>query len=307
MKTITKILLFVLVSPAISVKANASFSSDYAGTSSGQFLKIGPSPRANGMGSAFTAITDDSSSIYWNPAGLLNVKTKEISFTHASVFEDINYDWLGYSNATKWGAIGIGLQYLNYDDITTRDTSGATTGKITPKDMVATLSLAKEIRSLFLGINIKYIYSKIDNSATALALDIGTQYKRLLDKKIKIGFVAQNLGTKIKYSDISETLPVTFKLGAGYEMTNNLILSADIGFPKDAQSYTAVGGEYSRSFGENIKGAIRAGYNTISKDLKSSGFSAGFGISYKSMKFDYSYSSMGDLDGINRFGISLDF
>ncbi len=307
MKNTTKILLIVLISPAIIIKANANFSSDYAGTSSVQFLKIGPGPRANGMGTAFTAITDDSSSIYWNPAGLLNIKTKEIGFTHASLFEDINYDWLGYAKATKWGAMGIGLQYLNYDDIITRDTSGAATGKITPKDMAATLSLAKEIQSVYLGINIKYIYSKIDNSATAFALDIGAQYKQLLDKKLKIGFVAQNLGTKIKYSDISETLPITLKLGAGYEITNNLILSADIGSPKDAQSYTALGVEYFHSFGENTKGAIRAGYNTISKDLKSSGFSGGFGIYYKSIKFDYSYSSMGDLDGINRFGISLNF
>ena len=50
------------------------------GTYSLQFLKIGVSARGIGMGGAFTAIADDASATYWNPAGMVDVtRTKGAS------------------------------------------------------------------------------------------------------------------------------------------------------------------------------------------------------------------------------------
>jgi len=40
------------------------------GTAALQFLKLGVDARAIGMGEAYTAVSDDISSVYWNPAGL---------------------------------------------------------------------------------------------------------------------------------------------------------------------------------------------------------------------------------------------
>ncbi len=42
--------------------------SDQVGTSMANFLKIGVGPRAIAMGDAFVALSDDASSLYWNPA-----------------------------------------------------------------------------------------------------------------------------------------------------------------------------------------------------------------------------------------------
>ena len=36
----------------------------------GSFLNFGTGARSQAMGSAFTALCDDASAIYWNPAGL---------------------------------------------------------------------------------------------------------------------------------------------------------------------------------------------------------------------------------------------
>ena len=39
------------------------------GTTVAQFLKIPVGARAQGMGSAFVAVANDATAIYWNPAG----------------------------------------------------------------------------------------------------------------------------------------------------------------------------------------------------------------------------------------------
>nr|HQV31862.1 hypothetical protein [Calditrichia bacterium] len=41
-----------------------------AGTTAAQFLKIGVGGRAIGMGNAYTAIAEDITAVFWNPAGI---------------------------------------------------------------------------------------------------------------------------------------------------------------------------------------------------------------------------------------------
>ena len=50
------------------------------GTTAAQFLKIGADPRGTAMGNAYVAMNGDASSIFWNPAGLANVKGIETVF-----------------------------------------------------------------------------------------------------------------------------------------------------------------------------------------------------------------------------------
>lgn len=48
--------------------------------------------RAMGMGGAYTALADDASAVYWNPAGLANVRW--VSFTPVLAFETTGFDSL---------------------------------------------------------------------------------------------------------------------------------------------------------------------------------------------------------------------
>ncbi len=47
---------------------------------------FGIGPRAMGMGGAFSAVADDASAVYWNPAGLVQVPNYVISFSSAPVY-----------------------------------------------------------------------------------------------------------------------------------------------------------------------------------------------------------------------------
>ena len=48
------------------------------GTTAAPMLKVGIG-RATGMGDAFVAVADDASSAYWNPAGLAQLTTRQIT------------------------------------------------------------------------------------------------------------------------------------------------------------------------------------------------------------------------------------
>ena len=52
------------------------------GTTTGELLKIPVGTRAIGMGEAYTALADDSSALYWNPAGMSLTNQKEVTFEH---------------------------------------------------------------------------------------------------------------------------------------------------------------------------------------------------------------------------------
>jgi len=51
------------------------------GLSGGQFLKIGVGARGTGMAGAMSSITNDVTSIFWNPAGLADVKRYAADFS----------------------------------------------------------------------------------------------------------------------------------------------------------------------------------------------------------------------------------
>jgi len=53
------------------------------------FLSVGHGARANAMGEAFVAVADNSSAIYWNPAGLTQLREDEISASYSDRFDGL--------------------------------------------------------------------------------------------------------------------------------------------------------------------------------------------------------------------------
>src|SRR4051794_16539502 len=66
---------------------------------SNEFLNIGVGARAFGMSNVQTAIANDVTAAYWNPAGLLNIKSKyEVALMHSEYFAGIaKYDYAGFA------------------------------------------------------------------------------------------------------------------------------------------------------------------------------------------------------------------
>ncbi|PCJ64586.1 MAG: hypothetical protein COA58_12675 [Bacteroidetes bacterium] len=70
---------------------------------SNEFLSIGVGARAFGMSNSVIASTDDVTSGFWNPAGLVGQKDKlQLSFMHSNYFNGLaNYDYLALSTKVK--------------------------------------------------------------------------------------------------------------------------------------------------------------------------------------------------------------
>ncbi|MBU1951190.1 MAG: UPF0164 family protein, partial [Candidatus Eisenbacteria bacterium] len=92
-----------------------------------EFLKIGAGARALGMGGGFTALADDASAAYWNPAGLVFLDNSELLLMHAEFLGALaNYDYGGFAQPMEQGvkrsALGVSVARFAVDDIQiTRD------------------------------------------------------------------------------------------------------------------------------------------------------------------------------------------
>jgi len=160
---------------------------------SNEFLNLGVGGRAMAMANAQVAISEDVTSGYWNPAGLLRIKNKyEGALMHASYFAGIaNYDYIGFATPIdSLSHLGATIIRFAVDDIPdTRylyDANGAINYDnirfFTAADYAFVLSYARRIptlKNLQLGGNIKVIHRKVGEFASAwgFGVDLGAQLK----------------------------------------------------------------------------------------------------------------------------------
>ena len=291
----------------------SSYASSSAGTTPVPFLKYGAGARAAGMGNAFSAVADGGADmIYWNPAGIASVARKEASLMYLSGLEGISYGWASHIMPALCGNFGAAIQYMSSGDIPGTGINGESLSDFSTYDFALALSYARyydfgKAGMLDYGANLKYIYSKIDASASAFAVDIGAIFT-LSDNATSFGAVMQNAGTSIKYNEESEVLPFVVRAGASRVFFEKLLIAFDLNFPNDNDIFPSFGAEYSLNVMQDADIAVRAGYDGRQKDID--GFSrlnAGFGFKYMDYMFDYAFSPHGDLGNVHRVSLGILF
>ena len=281
------------------------------GTTGANYLKIGLGARAVGLGESYTAAADDTSAIYWNTAGLSEVRSARVDF--------MQLNWLaGISAKTIFGAYPLSEKdtlgaYIMMMD-TPQDLETRYAGSDIPaydqayadqnnkfKSAMSVLNLGYSrilSRKLSAGLGLKVINEDLaGDQANGLALDAGMIYKDLLPS-LKLGVSVQNIGLKTLRAE--EELPMTVAAGAAYTLQlfkNDLNLLADVKVPNDNDPRLGVGAEYW--LGNIIAG--RVGYNTFSK------MSLGLGLSLMGLVADYAYVPMGELGVTHRFSVGYIF
>ena len=82
---------------------------------SNEFLQIGVGAKALGMSNASVARVGDVTSGYWNPAGLVNVRSLvSVGLMHSEYFAGIaKYDYLGVAHALNPNT-SIGLSIIRF-------------------------------------------------------------------------------------------------------------------------------------------------------------------------------------------------
>lgn len=300
MKKTLRLFLTLLMCAA----ARQGFCANTAGTGAFPFLKLPADARSAGMGEAVAGAASGPMALFQNPAGLVHAKAAGFAFSHALLVEEISYDVLGAALPLKNGmVISAGAQYLRYGSLASLDNTGAPAGSLSPKDgafaLGCGLSLYEDIAA---GITVKYLSSKVSDSATTAAMDLGFM---LSDESFSIGFTAQNMGKGLKFHEEESPLPVNLKFGMSVHYVDNWLLTADFNFPKDGSAWVAAGAEYAFARKENWALLGRAGYNTAAIDTEGiNGFSAGFGLVRNSLSFDYAFKTMGMLGSTHHLGLT---
>ncbi len=109
--------------PLLLVVALAVASPAAATKYAGEFLKAPVGPRAIGMGGAFTAVADDATAPYWNPAGMVYLPYREVVAQHAEKFGSlVNQDYLTGvwplgGPTGRQSALGVSVIRVAVDDI----------------------------------------------------------------------------------------------------------------------------------------------------------------------------------------------
>jgi hypothetical protein len=158
---------------------------------SNEFMAIGVNGRALAMSNAFTSVSDDVTSGYWNPAGLVNLKHDyEGSLMHSQYFAGIaNYDYAGFATRIdSESVVGISIIRFAVDDIPdTRflyDANGALNYDnirfFSAADYAFLFSYARKLdilNGLDIGGSVKIIHRNVGNFANAwgYGLDAGIQ------------------------------------------------------------------------------------------------------------------------------------
>ena len=263
----------------------------------GSIFDFGAGARPLAMGGAYSAEARDATALYYNPAGLSMMNNRNVSLMHATLFEGMSYDYLGY--AQNYGGLpgGWGVQVMRLSAGTAqgRDDNNQPTSSFGYTETA--FAVGTGIHGLFLpslsvGGSLKVLNRTLGTDSNRLiGLDIGMQYGPVFDEKLTLALVAQNFGS-FATGDTADKLPLGLKLGAAYALNSNISLSADL----SGSSGLQFGSEYLMG-----PGALRVGYN-------SDGFSFGAGIKFmKAYQLDYAMFKDPVLGLSNRVSLSYVF
>ncbi len=304
--------LLVIASPA-DVKAQAK-----VGTTGAQFLEIGVSARAMGMAEAFTAVADDISSVYYNPAGLVYMYGREAAFSYISMPADISYYFgaVGLPLESIGGVLGISAYTLTSGDMVETDYINIYdpqigTGRIFSYDDFALgVSYGRYLTDRFsIGFSVKYIGEFThDYSASGWSADVGTNYDTGF-RNFTIAMVITNFGPDMRMIADDYPLPINFKFGSSINVLDGddhvLTFAAEGSHPSDNLEKYNSGLEYTYKERFVLRGGGRFNYDV-------DGFTAGGGLRVpfgeeSELRFDYAFQDFGILTEVHRFSMSIAF
>ncbi len=299
-----------------------STSSIYAG-----FIDTGQGARPIGLGRAYTSVANDVHAVFYNPAGLAQLKSFGISTMYARLYpgiesENLHYEMIVSAIPIKYlGRIGVGLTNLNFD--------------IYQENMLY-LSYGRQLPfNLSIGGNVKFMrwsaegdvdpISNIqdqDYSFNGISFDAALLYRvsfGLIDKYLKKGHL--QLGMMIR--DVTEPgiatngsanakLPRGLAAGLAY-VSEDLVLSGELS-RRDEFTKLHLGAEYvfQKLTFRNINSAfiLRGGTIQMLNDTEGGEVDAGFGVLLTNIQFDYVYVyplALKEVGGSHKMSLSFHF
>ncbi|MFA6541844.1 MAG: PorV/PorQ family protein [Bacteroidota bacterium] len=314
------------------------------GTTAGTFLEIPVGARAIALGSAYSGIADDASSLYWNPAGAARLSSPDVVFSHSNWLADLKFDYAAVAVPLQSiGTLGLSFTALTMGDMLVRtvDNPEGTGELFSASNIAVGIHYARNLSDKFsIGFSGKYIQETIWHmSAQAFALDFGVLYTTEFFNNMKIGASISNFGTDMTMSGRdarllvsadnrklgsndqipaniemdSWSLPLNFQFGIATDLykseIHHVIIAVDALHPSDNYESVNAGLEYS--FSDIL--ALRGGYRALGLADNEGGLTLGAGFSSElfggglNAKLDYAFSDYGRLKAANTITLAVVF
>lgn len=255
--------------------------------------------RPQGMGGAFVAVADDANALYWNPAGLTQLDSAEVTFMHANEFDvsvgpALLTDFVGFVNwPMQFGTIGVsGFQQGNSRILQERS---------------LVLSYAKDVSpASSMGLNVKYL--ELDPSGIQVnpgdpalqtqgtfSFDLAGLYT--VTPYWKLGYLVRNILGTFGAAE-REELRKTYRFGSAYRFeelmfhSDSLIWSLDL-FTRDDvadRAGTKVRASSGIEYAIDERFAVRLGVNA-------GHFAAGLGLGHPETGIFIDYAFANDEPG----------
>jgi hypothetical protein len=296
--------IFLVITLIILSQSRSFAQNDGAGNTGLSFLKLGVGAQSISMGEAYSSLTEDATSVYYNPARLFYGSKTNVYLAHNSSLVDFTNDFIAFKTSGEKFAFGIGVQRAAVNDIEIRNIPGTAIDKFNSENLAIGISLAYMFSpGISIGVTPKFLYEKIYvDDASGLAFDIGTNYTK---DNFSASFVISNLGSINELRHAATKLPASLRLGAGYKIikTDFAFRFALDGFKvlDGGKMHIHAGGEaaYKDMF------FLRAGYQT---NYENKSLTAGIGFRYKAITLDYAFVPYKyEFSNSNTFSLGLNF
>jgi hypothetical protein len=220
-------------------------------------LRMGVGARALAMGGAYTAVADDASAGYWNPAGLAQLEGFSASTMIAanmSLDRKYNYAAIGYK--FDFGALGFSWLNSGVTDIPHEGTGQE--GTFDSNDHVFLFSYGNQMEKFFVGFNFKVLYQKTADEWSNTGIGFDAAAKWAVTDYAHLGLFAGDLGSQ--YGD--DQVPAVFRVGVAVFPMDGFTLPVEIEkIQNRSEIKFRMGGEYAYAFADDYLGAFRAGVN----------------------------------------------
>lgn len=312
----------LLLASALALLAVSSARAGTAekGTAGAAFLTLEPGARAEALGGAFGGVADDALAAHYNPAGLGFLKSIEAAAGREDRFQGLTYDYavltvpvLAWTDkalpADAWGATSAAVYSLTANGIESRGLTetDAPTGTFDAADRAFALSYGLKVGDgLALGGTFKYVDESLASTrGSAMTGDAGALFKR---GEWSLGAGVRNAFGSLKLGSTPDPLPALVYAGAGWRPRKEWLLAAELDQPKADAAALGFGFEREFEISKGLTAAARAGYRTDRADAGVlGGASLGFGVGWKGMNAEFSWSPGGSLGDVVQYALRARF
>lgn len=287
----------------------------------GEPFHIGVGARALAMGGAFAAASDDVTSGFWNPAGLVLMSNRQVILMHSETFGSLlNHDYVAFATPLRSapgsavGGISLtrlgggGIKLTRWDSNLNRHVVVKESGHA-DYQLIFSYGMQKSAR-LRIGASAKLIYRDIaDNSAFGIGADLGAQYD--IHDNVRAALMVRDATTTLlSYDDSSRTKESIFPTiipGIMYtrtigEFAATVSVDAELKFEsyQEAAQYWMGSASADTRLGFEI-GFQNVAFGRVGSDMGR--LTLGGGIAVSEIQLDIAYMRQAEID--DSFRISL--